>query len=116
MSCAAPPGWFCSPLDNSHVICPVNWYCQGGHSGATACPDGTWSTVGSPYIDSCKENSNLALVSTVVFIVVLVGIFLCTLNSCYISYPENRCNRGDVREPLVYEREAVWRTARFTEP
>ena len=49
MACTVPPGYTCSPLDNSAVICPEGFYCPGGGLPARMCPGGTWSARTRPW-------------------------------------------------------------------
>ena len=75
-SCSASPGWYCSPL-HQLVICPQDWYCPGGASYATRCPDGKWSAVGSAYPENCVDNMNAQLGVILLFIALIIAILWC---------------------------------------
>ena len=76
MACTVPPGYTCSPLDNSDVICPEGLYCPWGGLYARMCPGDTWSAVGSTYLESCQDNTSasIAIVITI-FLVLLAASF-----------------------------------------
>ena len=81
MTCLAPPGYYCSLLDGSVLLCQANRYCSGGAYPPRVCPDGTWSAVGAATIDGCQENMDTVFAATVAiilgFLFVFLGFWMC---------------------------------------
>jgi hypothetical protein len=75
--CNAPPGWFCSPLNNRPTICPENWYCPGGEVDARKCPDGRWSAVQSVYPEDCLDHMNAGMAILFVLFISVIVLFVC---------------------------------------
>lgn len=78
--CDAPPGYFCSPL-NDLTHCPTNWYCPGGVLPAQRCPDGKWSNAGSMYLEDCADD--MSVQSAVLVSLIIITVALCC---CYLAY------------------------------
>ena len=83
MACTVPPGSTCSPLDNSAVICPEGFYCPGGGLPARMCPGGTWSAVGSTYLESCQDNTSVSIAIVITIFLVLLAVFICAFYTSF---------------------------------
>lgn len=81
MSCLAAPGYYCSPLDGTVLLCQANRYCLGGSYAPRACPGSTWAPAGSATLDACRDNMDTAFAATLalilVFLFVFIGVWLC---------------------------------------
>jgi hypothetical protein len=75
-ACTAPPGSYCAP-DGAIFLCHESWYCPGGIYPARACPSGTWSAVGSVYVDNCQENMSAAIAIAVFLLLIAIACSLC---------------------------------------
>lgn len=81
MTCLAPPGYYCSAVDGTVLLCQANRYCLGGIYPPRLCPGSTWSAVGSASIDACRDNMDTAFGVTLslllIFLFVFLGVWLC---------------------------------------
>lgn len=81
--CPAPPGSFCSPLDRAVFLCPESYYCPGGAFPARACPPGTWSAVGSAFLDDCQDHAYLTMAIALALLLAFFAVAICCFYAPY---------------------------------